>query len=302
MLAAIGLFATMDLFIKLAAQQVGIIEILFFRMTVGMIPLIPMMYAEARSANILPLLKTRHLALHTLRSMIGMVFLALFFTSVALLPLADAYAIGFAAPLWVAALSVPLLGERVGWRRWLAIIVGLLGVMIILRPGGGVLSLGGLAGLAATVLFALSMIMMRSMARTESSSAIVFYFQAYAALGTAVLLIAAQVYAPFGALWGGYFAWTTPDSAALWWQLIGVGLIGGIGQGFITLAFRFAPAVVVSPFTYSSILWGLGYGYFLFGDIPTGLTLLGAAIVIGSGLYILFRESGKRAVSTPTGN
>ncbi len=302
MLAAIGLFSTMDLFIKLAAEQVGIIEILMFRMAFGMVPLIPMMFVEAGSANILPLLKTRYLGLHALRSMIGMVFLAMFFTSVALLPLADAYAIGFAAPLWVAALSVPMLGERVGWRRWLAIVVGLIGVIIILRPGGGVLSLGGLIGLAATVLFAISMIMMRSMARTESSSAIVFYFQAYAALVTALMLIAAELSPAFGALWGGYFAWTTPTSWGLWAQLIGIGLIGGVGQACITLALRFAPAVVVSPFTYSSILWGLAYGIWLFGDVPTVLTLVGAGIVIASGLYILFREAAASRVSIPSGN
>ncbi|MEM1400189.1 MAG: DMT family transporter [Pseudomonadota bacterium] len=299
MLAAVGLFATTDLLVKFAAPEIGTIELLFFRMIFGMLPLIPLMMHEAGHSRIWEMLYTQRFVMHTVRSLIACLFLTLYFVSVVLLPLADAYAIGFAAPLWVAALSVPILGEKVGVRRWAAIVVGLIGVMVILRPGGGVLSVGGLAGLAATVLFAISMILIRIMSRTESSSSIVFYFQAYAILLTGLLLLVAIAVPEFGQIWGGFFGWTMPSTTQLWMILVGIGLIGGIGQVCITLSYRYAEAVVVSPFTYTSILWGLGYGIFLFGDYPVPLTLVGAAIVIASGIYLLLRETQLKKASNP---
>lgn len=303
-LIAIGLFTTVDMVVKLISPDVGTGQILLFRMSFGMIAMVPMLAFEARSWNWLPLLKTRRLPMHLLRSAVTLSFLALYFVSVILLPLADAFAVSFATPLWVAALSVPLLGERVGMRRWAAIGVGLIGVMIILRPGGGVLSAGGLAGLAATLLLALSFILVRTMSRTESASAIVFYYQFSAALCLSALLAAGWLFPAFGAMGGGFFDWTTPGTGMLWALLIGQGIFGGVGQVFINMAFRLAPAVVVSPFTYSSILWGLVYGFVLFGDIPAAVTLLGAAIVIASGIYTAVREARVRraAANSPSGS
>ena len=294
-LIAIATFSTVDMVVKLISEDVSTGQILFFRMVFGMVALVPMLAIEARSLNWLPLLRTRHFGMHMLRSLVTLAFLALYFVSIILLPLADAFAVGFAVPLWVAVLSVPLLGEKVGLRRWTAIGLGLIGVMIILRPGGGVFGLGGLAGLAATLLLALSLIMVRTMSRTESASAIVFYYQGFGIVCTGALLLFGWLYPPFGAIWGGFFAWVTLEDPWLLAVLIGQGIFGGIGQVFISLAFRLAPAVVVSPFTYSSILWGIVYGYVLFNDIPSVITLFGASIVVASGIYTAIREARAKA-------
>ncbi len=271
MSAAIALFSVMDVMIKDLSDTYSTVQIYFFRSFLALIPA----WFVLRGEGGLVALKTQRLAFHIFRSCVSMSFLMAFFYALHLLPLADLYAITFAAPLFITALGVPMLGERVGARRWAAIGVGFLGVLVILRPGGEVFSLGGLIGLGSSLLFSFSMIFTRQLSRTESNGAIVTYF----ALTSTVLSGLALP-----------FYWVQPSGGDLA-LLIAIGLIGGVGQIFITHAFRSAPAAIVSPFQYTSILWGLLFGYAFFGDLPDAVMLVGAAIVVASGLYILYRET-----------
>lgn len=271
MTGAIALFSIMDVMVKLLSDDYSTVQIYFFRSLLALIPA----WFLLRSEGGLEALKTKRLGFHIFRSCVSMSFLMCFFFAISLMPLADLYAITFAAPLFITALSVPMLGEQVGARRWAAIGVGFIGVLVILRPGGDVLSLGGLIGLGSSLLFSFSMIFTRQLSRTESNGAIVVYF----ALTSTVL---SGIALPFA------WVWPTPGAWAL---LIAAGLIGGVGQILITHAFRSAPVAIVSPFQYTSILWGLTLGYGFFGDVPDAIMLAGAAIVVASGLYILYRET-----------
>ena len=271
MTGAIALFSVMDVMIKELSDTYSTVQIYFFRSLLALIPA----WVVLRGEGGLTALRTRRLGFHIFRSCVSMSFLMAFFYALHLLPLADLYAITFAAPLFITALGVPMLGERVGARRWAAIGVGFLGVLVILRPGGEVFSIGGLIGLGSSLLFSFSMIFTRQLSRTESNGAIVTYF----ALTSTVLSGLALP-----------FYWHSPTGGD-WALLIAVGLVGGVGQIFITHAFRAAPAAIVSPFQYTSILWGLIFGYAFFGDLPDAIMLAGAAIVVASGLYILYRET-----------
>lgn len=278
MTGAIALFSIMDVMIKLLSDDYGTVQIYFFRSALALIPA----WIVLRSEGGLAAMRTQRLGFHIFRSCVSMSFLLCFFYALSLLPLADLYAITFAAPLFITAISVPMLGERVGPRRWAAIGVGFVGVLVILRPGGEVFSFGGLIGLVSSLLFSFSMIFTRQLSRTESNGAIVTYF----ALTSSVL---AGIAMPF--------AWVWPTIGG-WALLVAVGLVGGVGQILITHAFRSAPVAVVSPFQYTSILWGLTLGYGFFGDLPDAIMLVGAAIVVASGLYILYRETRNRHDAT----
>lgn len=271
MLLAIALFSLMDAGLKWLS---------------GYYP--PMQVAAIRGLSSLPLVLTWVLAsgnfsglwrvrwrLHLLRGVLSVVMLSSFTYALARLPLAEAYSIFFVAPLLVTALSVPLLGEQVGPRRWAAIVVGLIGVLVILRPTGqGVLSIAGLAVLVSAAAYSLSAIAVRVLHRTDNGQSMVFWMLAMLSLGA------------------GALAW--PDWVAVNWShwpvLAGVGLVGFLGQIAITEAFRHGQASVVAPFEYSALAWGLGLDWLLWQVLPDSVTYLGAGIIIASGLYLIRRE------------
>lgn len=270
---ALFLFASMDVLIKLLqAEGFSVLQIFFFRSFFALVPIAVVIRAEGGVAA----LKTRRLPGHFGRTLLTMGFLLCFFWALSMLPLASVYSISFASPLLITALSVPLLGERVGPRRWGAVLVGFAGILLILRPGGDAFSLGGFVALASTLFYAFGMILVRQLSRTESNAAIVFWFSVFA-----------SVLAALGLPW----FWSTPAEWTHWALLVAVGILGGTGQVFITEAYRRADAAVVSPFQYTSLLWGLVFGWLVFGEVPGGGVLAGGAIVIASGLYILHRET-----------
>ncbi len=271
MLVAMSSFSVMDALIKHLSEEFHTAQIFFFRVAFALMPALVMVRAEGGPA----VLRTRRLPLHALRSVLTTGALICLFFAFSRIPLADAYAIAFAAPLFVTALSRPMLGERVGLRRWSAVLVGFCGVLVILRPGGGLLSAGGLMALAGTVMLSIAVVQTRLLTRTDGNAAIVFYFSVIGTLLSATALP---------------FVWVTPDvEGGL--MLFTVGIVGGIGQWFLTEAFRQAPAAVVSPFQYIQLFWGLLFGYLFFGDSADTLVLVGAAIVIGSGLFVLLVET-----------
>jgi len=274
MLLSVALFSGMDGLIKWLGAEYPTLQIVFFRSLFAFVPLSVLLYRSGSLAA----LKTRSLLGHGLRAMAGLSAMSIFFYAFTQMPLANVIAIGFAAPLFVTALSVPLLGERVGPRRWTAIVLGFVGVLIMVRPDDGVFAPVAWLVLAGTVFYALAMIFVRRLSRTETSIAIVFYFTLACTLASGAVLP---------------FVWVTPDALG-WLLLAAVGLIGGLAQLAMTVAFRLAEASVVAPFDYSAMLWTALIGYLFWQEVP-GLNIwLGVVVVVASGLYIAQREARLR--------
>ena len=263
------LFSISHALIKLEGSTYPLVQLMFFRGAFALVPLIPFFWREGTDV-----LKTRRPGLHAIRCMAGISSMLAFFYALTVLPLADVTAINFTMPLFVTALSVPLLRERVGWRRWTAVLVGFSGILLMVRPGASVLDTAILLALASAVGYAIAVICMRQLGATDSSATTTFYFTISSAVAGAVLL-------PF---W-----WVDPTPTG-WLVLILVGLIGGTAQLLMTTGYRLAPAGVAAPFDYVSMIWATLLGFLLWNDIPTVGVLVGAALVIGSGLFILYRE------------
>jgi drug/metabolite transporter (DMT)-like permease len=211
---------------------------------------------------------------HLLRGLLWVCVTVLFFTSLKYLELAEATALIFAAPVFITALSALFLRDEVGWRRWLAVIAGLIGVLIVIRPGGATFQPASLLPIAAAFVYALLMIGARWVDARESVWTLLLYMT-----GT-------------GALLGGIaipFVWIAPQAADLW-LFLGIALFGTAGMTMMTQAFRFAPAVVVAPLDYTALLWATALGWLIWDEIPDALTYVGAAVIILSGIYIILRE------------
>ncbi len=212
--------------------------------------------------------------LQILRAMFLLGATAANFAALRHLQLAETGSIFFVLPLVVGALSVPLLGERVGPRRWAAIVIGFLGVMVIMRPGLGLTHWAVFLSLISVLCVAVYQITTRKLAGIDGS----LTTQVYTAL---VGFLVVTPFAPF--------YWTTPDLAG-GVLMIAMGLLGGVGHYLLILAHRLAPAPILAPFFYPQIIWMTLLGYVLFGDLPDRWTVAGAGIVIASGLYLLYRE------------
>jgi drug/metabolite transporter (DMT)-like permease len=270
----VGLFSIMDSLVKYLGGSYSPLEVVFFRGAIAFLPIA--LVIKARGG--LALLRTRKPGSHALRCLIGIGSTILFFVALAGMPLADAIAISFAGPLFITALSKPLLGEAVGRHRWAAVLVGFLGVILILRPGAGMIEPMALVALAATLCYALSTVAIRRLSVSENDTAMVFYYN------SAVTVVATAALP---------FVWRMP-TADDFLLFCCVGLLGGISGFFVTSAYRMAPVAVVAPFEYTAMLWALVIGRLAFGEIADLNTLLGSAIVVASGLYILYRETKHR--------
>jgi drug/metabolite transporter (DMT)-like permease len=218
-------------------------------------------------------------SLHVLRGVLGVVMLWGFVYAVRDLSLADAYSIFLCAPLLVTALSVPLLGERVDASRWLAIAIGLAGVLLMLRPAAGRwVTLGGFAALASAVCYSVSAVSVRVLTRTDTTESMVFWVMLSVGFGAGALAAHSWV----------------PVQASHWPWIAGIGLVGAGAQHLITEAFRHAPASVVAPFEYTALLWGVALDVVVWHVLPGAVTLAGGAIVVGAGLYLVERERRTR--------
>ena len=271
MLASVALFSLMDAGLKMLSAHYPPFQVAAMR---GLSSL-PLVLAWALwTVGPRVLLRVRW-PLHLLRGVLGIAMMASFVYALKRLPLSTAYSIFFVAPLLITALSVPILGEKVGPRRWTAIAVGLVGVLVVLRPTGeGMLTWAGLAVLVAAFGYAVSAITVRVLARTDPSQAITFWLLALMALGAGALALP------------GWVPLRTQDL----WIVGGIGVAGAIGQYAITEAFRLAEASRVAPLEYSALVWGLMLDLTLWGVLPDAVTWIGAAIIIASGLYLIRRE------------
>ncbi|KPL54775.1 DMT family transporter [Prosthecomicrobium hirschii] len=272
-------FAGMLISIKLVADRVPPGEIVFFRSFFALIPVLIYLRFQGPLG---PLLFTERPVGHMVRSLYGVTSMFLWFGALQLLPVADALAISYGAPLLTVALAAVLLGEQVRIYRWTAVVVGFGGVLVMLAPHLGDLrhifsdgaAFGAMLALISTVFTALAGTQVRRLTMTEKTGAIVIYFS----LGCTLFSFATI---PFG--------WVRPSAFDLA-CLIASGLFGGIGQLLMTQSYRYAHASLVAPLEYSSMLWAVIYGAWLFGEVPGISVVIGSVIVIGAGVFIVLRE------------
>ena len=245
-------------------------QIMFIR---GVFIWLPIAYFIARSGGLLSIRVTR-IRLHLVWSACMIFSTIIYIIGLRYLPLADVTAIGFSTALFVTALATFLLGEVVGWRRWSAVVFGFAGILLIAKPSGDVATVAVLFPLGSAFWTAIREILTRRMVTTESSNAIL-------ATSTAAIMVAGLFTAPFG--------WVMP-SAQDFALMVCAGLFAGFGHYFMIEAFRYAEAVIVSPFRYITIIWAIALGYLAWGDLPDNYVVGGIVMVVASGLYILHRE------------
>jgi drug/metabolite transporter (DMT)-like permease len=191
------------------------------------------------------------------------------------LQLDQALAILFSTPFMVAILAGPVLGEWIGWRRWLAILVGFAGVLLVTRPGGGGVHWAALYSVVSAAFYALYIVATRVLSRSDSSDTTLFYSNLVGAVAMLPVLP---------------FVWQTPNDAWIIFLMVVFGAFASFGHYLLIAAHRLAPASVLAPFIYTQLVWATGFGYVVFGDVPNGWTIAGATIVVASGLYLLHRE------------
>lgn len=272
MLAAVLMFSIMDTIMKLLSAEFPAMQVAALR-SLASLPLVCVWVAWRGGFRSMTKIRW---PLHLLRAAIGIVMLALFAYGVRGLSLATAYTIFFIGPILITALSVFVLKERVNGARWTAIAVGMAGVLVVLRPSGdGFLTLGGLAILVAAVCYAVSAVTGRILARTDSAEQMVFWLMLMMAIGATVLALP---------------SWT-PVGVRHLPLLAGLALSGFLAQLAITEAFSHGEASVVAPFEYTALACGIAIDWLFWQTLPDQTTLIGAAIIIGSGLYLIRHET-----------
>ena len=274
------IFSSHDALIKVLGGNYAVFQIVFFSVLFSFVPMTLIMATDRTEASFVPH-KPLYLLLRTGTVIIGMICGFYAFT---VLTLAEAYSLLFASPLLITALSVPFLGEKVGKRRWAAVVLGVIGVIIVLRPGLQPVSLGHIAGLTAAVANSIGAIVVRKVGREERSQTLILFPM------VAVLLIMAMV------MPGTYKPMPLLDLGVL--ALMGLLLIAG--QMMVLNAYRNAPAALIAPMQYSQIIWAALFGFIFFSEIPDLWVATGSLLIISSGVFVVWRESsGSNSTRTP---
>lgn len=287
MLAAGFVFVILDATGKHLTASLSLMEITWGRCLFHMLAL-PLFLGGQSLARTL---WTARPGLQLVRSVLLLGSTFFFFWAVKYIPLADATAIGFVTPLLVTALSVPLLGERVGIRRWAAVAIGFGSVLLIMRPGFGMAHWAVILPLLCAACFALYQIATRILSRHDSTATTYFYSPVVGLVVTSLVLLLADG------------EWRMPDLAG-WLALVFLGAMGGFSHYLMIRALAAAPASLLAPFAYVQLVWSIAIGFAWFGDFPDASTLAGAAIICASGLYVLYRErrvtpAGPAAAAAP---
>lgn len=280
MLLSMAVLSVMDAIMKELTARYPSLEIAALRGLVSLPFLVAWIMWQRRGIKML--FRVRW-GWHVARGVLAILMLTSFIYAISQMPLSEAYTLFFIAPLMITALSVPLLGETVGWRRWAAVLVGFGGVLIVLRPGVVAINLATLAILVGATCYALNAITVRILGRTDSTAAMSFWFMAFVAIGAGVLAIP---------------DWEPVRASDAGW-LIGMGISGALGQVLITEAFRCAPVSVIAPFEYSTLFWGVLLDIAIWGVLPGPIVFVGAAVIVGSGLYLIHRERRPPVVTPP---
>ena len=277
MCVAVALFSALDTSAKYLATEAGlpVVQIVWSRFLGQFLIMMTMLSALPLSA----LLRTHKLKLELLRSLLMVSTTAFNFLALRHLRLDQSISVVFMAPLLVALLAGPLLGEWVGWRRMIAIGTGFIGVLIVVHPGVGELHPAFLLAFGSMLAYAFFMLLTRFLAAHDTPLVMLFYSVLLGAFGLA----------PF-AIW----QWVWPTSPTAWALLCVLGVFGGLGHYLFIHAYRLAPASSVAPFIYVQILTMVLFGYLVFGDLPDMWTLIGASVIVASGIYLLNRERTAR--------
>lgn len=269
-LTAMLFMTIMDVLSKQLVPVYGPYEVAFLRYAMTLPAVVAFMLWQGGVRLHMP----RRMGLQVLRCFAITIELTLAIKAFGMMPLADAHAVFAATPLVITALAVPILGEKVGWRRWLAVGIGFVGVLIVLRPGGGGFHAGFAIVIVATLLFAIFQILTRLLTRHETVAMI---FLVQIALGTLLLLPPAVT------------TWQTPTSLD-WLKLLASAFLGSTSHLLLIKAYSLAPAAILQPFSYTQLLWAIVLGILFFGDIPDSATIIGSAIVVGAGIFTWARE------------
>ncbi len=294
----IALFSTQDVAIKWLSGGYPVHQIVFVRSIVGLLPILLIAHFDGGWASLWP----RRPWLHLFRALLAFASYTTYYLALAALELADAVALFFSTPLFVTVLSVFLLKEEVGLRRWVAVLVGFLGVLVMMRPGSAVFEPAAFLAVAAALAYALSIPITRKLGASSTAASM--------ALSMSLAYLAASVL--IGLLWGDgslagsghpsmdflLRAWRMPAGQDLA-IMVYCGLIAGCGFYCLSQAYRLGPASVVTPFEYSALPWAVVWGFLIWGDLPDGLGIAGILLVVGSGLYVLHREAvlGRKTVT-----
>jgi drug/metabolite transporter (DMT)-like permease len=272
MLIACLVFSLMDAVMKRLAADFPAIQVTALRAMCSLPLIIAYISWRGAWASILQV----RWPLHVLRVVLGVLMLTLFAFALKHLPLTEAYTLFYISPLAIAALSIPFLGEKVAKASWIAIIVGMIGVLVVLKPSGrGMVSLSGFAILAAALCYAISAITVRILSRTDSTESMVFWVM----FGVAVV---AGMMSASGWL---------PILPHHYWLLVALAITGFVGQLTITEAFKLAPSATVTPFEYSALVWSLGLDLIIWNTLPGTRVFVGAAIIVASGVYLARHEA-----------
>jgi len=273
MCVATVFFSAMHVLVRYAARDVPPFQIAFLRNLFGIVVFLPLLFRGG-----LGFLRTRALGMHALRGVLNVAAMLMFFTSLSLTPVARVTALAFTAPLFTALLSVLFLGERFRARRWTALALGFAGTLVILRPGMIPVDLGSVLVVGSALIWAVTMIVIKVMSRTESSFAITAYMNLFLTLFS------------FGpALW----VWVTPP-AGMWVWLVAIGILGTVAQLALSQALKETEPTAVLPFDFLKLVWAALLGLWVFGEVPDAYTWVGAALVFASGFYIAWREHEER--------
>ena len=275
-LAAFGLYASHDVLIRILGETYSVFQIVFFMGLLSFPLVIVLMIRDPLPGTLKPVHPWWTLA----RTLAAVTSASSAFYAFTVMPLAQVYSVLFATPLLVTVLAIPLLGEKVGLHRGLAVCFGLIGVIIVLRPGAADLSLGHVAALFAALLSALNSVIVRKISRAERSAVLMLYPMLANVMVMGALLPAVWV----------------PLQLKDLGILVVIAMLGFAAMLLTIAAFRRAEAALVAPMQYSQILWAVFYGALLFDESPDGWTIVGVSVIIASGLYIVFRES-RRNVS-----
>jgi drug/metabolite transporter (DMT)-like permease len=287
------MFSLQDVIVKAISGNYAVHQIVFVRSVVALVPLLLFLRLEGGLAR----LRTRRPALHFVRASAMFMSYTCFYLALAVLTLADTVALFFIAPLFVTALSVPLLGERVGARRWAAVAVGFLGVLVMLRPGTSAVEPAALLPILGALSYALAAVLTRRLGGTDSGSSMAFYAMAFYVVASATVGAAIGTGRFAGS--SGYSAldfllrpWVIPP-----WPDLGLmalcGLVAGLGFYLVTQAYRLAEAATVATFEYIAVPLSVLWGFLFWRELPGPYSILGMVLVVSSGLYVLRRESSR---------
>ena len=253
-------------------------QILLFRFALALLPFAVLMFLSKGPS----LLKTQVPATHAIRSMSGVLSIGMFFYALSAIPMAEATILVYSSPIIVTVIAVPFLGEKIGWQRTTAVIVGFVGMMVIVQPASSTLGLGMMAGIGSAAFGAVVSVCLRKLGETEPIEHIAV---AYNGTGTVVWITCCLL-----------FGWVVPVAADLG-MLVALGCVAMVQQYCLTTSFRFGEASMLAPFEYISLVLAAISGYMFWGEIPNFTTWAGAGIIVASGLFMIHREAALKRES-----